>query len=125
MGREIKFRAWDKSSRRMAVVKSLKGLAHGEFTYARLVYGDSPVRDVPINQVCLEQFTGLLDKNGKEIYEGDIVQFPTIKRQKVIETVVWDDGAFMPFWSSAYFDGETGEYFNWEQVKVIGNIHEG
>jgi uncharacterized phage protein (TIGR01671 family) len=64
--REIKFRAWDKTSNRMGAVYSL----HQS--------GSCHVRDGNLllnkDECELMQFTGLKDKNGKEIYEGDIVK---------------------------------------------------
>lgn len=72
MSREIKFRAWDvdnkKWIRSFRVYKSGKGLS---------IYSDKDGSTLGVNvdssTYILIQFTGLLDKNGKEIYEGDIV----------------------------------------------------
>lgn len=68
--REIKFRAWDKVNK--AFMSSEEFAIH-DGDVMGLCYGNE-MDDVLTDQVELMQYTGLKDKNGVEIYEGDIVR---------------------------------------------------
>ncbi len=118
--REIKFRAWDKSDKNMFKPDFVdsNGVVYFDSGYeSPCEFGDQPI---------LMQYTGLKDKNGKEIYEGDIVQFevlnyfgadgPTI----TTDVVVFQGGAFTFEWESRFVFANR---FNDASV-VIGNIYE-
>ena len=103
--RTIKFRAWV-NNEYMAIqgtpdLETLQSFFHH--------YG---------NEKILMQFTGLYDKNGKEIYEGDILE-DYLGRRKVVE--YYQDG----FWLNASLEGaEWSLRHTHKSSKIIGNIHE-
>jgi len=65
--REIKFRAWDKKTRTFIPEKLVTINMKGNIILCNV--------DGFERNIVLMQFTGLLDKFGKEIYEGDVVEF--------------------------------------------------
>ena len=127
--REIKFRAWDKIQKWMTGVVCLN-----MGTWVDVVLIQPKVEKATYNQVTenveLMQYTGLKDKNGKEIYEGDIIKGrdTDCKEYPYIIDVKWDKklSGWSPldsYTTNGVNDREDG-YFDISFCEVIGNIYE-
>lgn len=116
--REIKFRAFEEHSQRMFYnVQSGIYMDPDEFESFNDILG--------LARYKVMQFTGLKDKNGDEIYEGDFIKIiSSYYRQEIIATVRYEN-------SLASFVFETGEDqgysridASFKDIKVVGNIYE-
>ena len=76
-----------------------------------------------VDQKTIGQWTGLYDKNGKEIYEGDIIEYKDSTGLHR-ETVVFDKGCFYAGWHSGSSTREAPKLINTRISTVIGNIYE-
>ena len=121
--REIKFRVWNTISKTMGSFAEIKRCA--AFAMANGLNSNDFIV-LPLNNSILNQFTGLLDKNGVEIYEGDIVDFGVTTN---IKEVVFDgDSASFRVYEYLYEQGSllAEKWFldDCDGIEVIGNIYE-
>jgi uncharacterized phage protein (TIGR01671 family) len=119
--REIKFRVLDKDGKligfnrfdqRRWSCKMLKKAGGSEEWSSGVLHGST-----------IEQYTGLKDKNGVEIYEGDVVRFKAWKG-KHQGTVEWNDGT-CGFQIEMSQTSHTGFFHDpLRTYEVVGNIYE-
>lgn len=124
MSRELKFRAWD-SERNTYDHEELLLAPNGDILASRWQELCEPE-----SEYIIEQYTGLKDKNGKEIYEGDIVMLSgrVAKNKSTIYKVVWD--SFLTGFDLISLEpnksdvGYLNETETENRYEVIGNIHD-
>ncbi|EGO8804145.1 YopX family protein [Enterococcus faecalis] len=129
-----KFRAWDKRSKEMWKVSTL----HIEDEYVDLfkknIY-ENPLNDpwAKFGDVILMQSTGLKDKNGVEIFEGDILKIIEVTNEGISEyitDVIWEDCSFVfksdgvDYYDSflGSFSGDPNKTYPLFELLVIGNV---
>lgn len=123
MGRQYKFRAWDKKDK---VVRDVVGMSfYHDAVSVDIEYGKYLQDDA--KRFELMQYTGLKDKNGTEIYEGDVV----LDKYEEVKIVQWYEGQFVVTRQVLNGSGKRFEYNNinnhinhYSKFEVIGNIYE-
>ena len=121
--RELKFRVWDEITKSYFIESHKVQMR----VYSTKNVSISHLGLVPLLEQVIEQFTGLVDKNGKEIYENDLIK--AVGKNVVDDTlsVVFKNGAFclkLGQESQPFFNDDYDIDFTLSHIEVIGNIHE-
>jgi uncharacterized phage protein (TIGR01671 family) len=106
MNREIKFRAWEFDN-----------------NSGKMIYGyESYIGEALQNAYPIMQYTGLIDKRGKEIYEGDVIKY---KSFNIENSIVLVPSLFEFHWFQELKDMlDKEQYPNQCNIVVVGNIYE-
>jgi uncharacterized phage protein (TIGR01671 family) len=145
--REIKFRAWDLETGGWATHNDFLGDSTSPIKVSASVNPPS-ILQFGRDDLIIQQFTGLKDRNGREIYEGDILSFPDTESEYVdvgignVKVAEFPLNAFFPI---EFKEGEFGmtvedtehgidgwislrafneDYYKMSECEVIGNIYQ-
>lgn len=118
--REIKFRAWDSKNKKMYSFELI------ELPYSENVNLDGQFDGLLDMYYKLMQYTGLLDKNGVEIYEGDELSIEIYDGVYSIYTVEWNNekASFILIEKSSDNEESFDDWLGTETFEVVGNIYE-
>ena len=118
----MRFRVWDTVKKAMSEVQAIV------FTEEKVypIYFKEIRRYIPFSEAVLMQSTGLLDKNGREIFEGDIVEWEHKDTGQLVRGIVKYDTE-LGFWGMTdvrFNDLRAIGYLANQKVTVLGDIYE-
>lgn len=134
--RDIKFRAYHTEQKRMFDVYCLGIDLVAEITYNGVDYGNNVFCGDDVNFIKIMQYTGLKDKNGKEIYEGYLLEMRNELGYHKIFQIFYKDGGLCFNTHFDDFNKNPNEIYFYEscadmqskgfivQCEIIGNIYE-
>ena len=126
-----KFRAWDKRKNVMRDVAVLHFTKNGKTNFIEYWINPTELKSYHVRNIDLMQSTGLIDRNGVEIFDGDVVQaeqYLTTTIPVRINGIVKYSNRYTMFYldngserHDLYMQSLGGSIYNFE---IIGNIYE-
>lgn len=125
----IKFRAWDKKTKTMYEVKSIVFTLQSMLCVNKKAVYPERTLYLDDDDTILMQYTGLKDKNGVEIFEGDIVDaydyYENLGRKykttRFTGVITYEENSFYLKDGEGFFNNR---WVNAEEIEIIGNIYE-
>ena len=127
---EIEFRAWIKNRKKMVKVEEISFIGQKQIAYDEIEYRYTDKEPfhytqlVDFDDIKLMQYTGLKDKNGVKIFEGDIFAWGSTLYQ-----VIYADFGFKVKYVKGHndmylYDFQLNYFEENDEIEVIGNIYE-
>lgn len=126
MRRELKFRAWDLITKRVCTVWGIyyKSLDYPPFfVISYVTIGIDGIVERQYPEVVLMQYTGLIDKEYREIYEGDIIMFSSQSIKEYPEDMRIENPFVVQFRNYSWFPFSHGLPMP-SDLEIIGNIYQ-
>lgn len=108
---QVKFRAWDKKLKVWTIEFTLKDVASGTLFTTE-----------DFNDFEVVQFTGLLDKNGNEIYEGDVIKVRYWKDNNAHGVVEYDK-IYCAYGIKTIPNQMEMGFGDFQEIEIVGNIY--
>lgn len=129
MNRDLKFRVWDIKRKKFFTVANIAFFKTGKLITTDTQFGPFLAYELSDTRCELNQYTGVNDKNGREVYEGDVVN--------IIESSLYHSRSEVTFTGSVQFDKCNAAFMVYSKdgkmysltgqevsCEIIGNVYE-